>query len=314
MNTIYAITTSDSNKLILESAWTANQNSELLKGYTAMIPLDIGKNTILIAYNKSEQKTDTFRLTDNAPWIEKIDSHIDLSDGQWDSLNTFVLGNHNHLMAYQKDKGIFGFYQISDDLSSSKPYRFSNSRVTPTDGFSTIAPLTSLGQQYFLGYDFDSGKVASFGLTVKTSSWNSPPLRAQNIWYHQWSPGWDHFAFFQLGEANFFFKINKKRLNVNIDHILDDPANGGVPIGTHLERKLPDADSISSVTMIPWENGEPYLLTHIDKSGSTIIYRINSDCRGFTKLGETITQKDISLVVPYKIGNKTFVLFYGEKI
>lgn len=312
MSVIYSIKSSDSNKLTLEEVLVQN-GSGLANGYTAMVPIQIGKDVILFAYNKSTQKTDTYKLTNSTPWIDKVDSQIDLSEGQWDTLSTFILGNNNYLMAYQKDNGLFGFYQISDDLSSSKPYRFSNSRATPTDGFSTISPIVSLGQQYFLGYSFDSGKVASFSLTVKTSSWNSPPLRAQNIWYHQWSPGWDHFAFFQFGEANFFFKINKKRLNVNIDHILDDPANGGVPIGSHLERKLPDADSISSTAMVPWENDEPYLLTYIDKSGSTIIYRINPDCKGFTNLGETSTQKDISIIVPYRIGNKTFALFYGEE-
>ena len=276
-----------------------------------MTSLRIGKDTILVAYSKSDQKTDTYRLSSSEPWIEKIDSNIDLSDAKWDLLDTFVLGNNNFLMTYEKERGTFGFYQISDDLSSSNPYRFSNSRATPTQGFSTIAPIEAWGQQYFLGYDFDKGTVASFSLSVKTSSWNSPPLRAQNIWYHQWSPGWTHFAFFQLGEANFFFKINKNRLNVNIDHILDDPANGGIPIGSHLERKLPDADSISTTSMIPWENGETYLLTHIDEKGTTTIYRINPDCRSFTNLGETNTKKNTSIIVPYRIGNKTFVLFYG---
>ncbi|EGG42055.1 hypothetical protein Nlim_1070 [Candidatus Nitrosarchaeum limnium SFB1] len=310
MNSIYSIISSQS-KLVFGQVWTENQNTEIANGYTAMIPINIGKDVILFAYNKNAQKTDTFRLTNSAPWVSKVDSQIDLSDGQWDSLNTFVLGNNNYLMTYQKDNGVFGFYQITDDLQSSKPFKFSNSRETPTTGFTTIVPLTSLDQQYFLGYDFDLGKVASFSLMVKTSSWNSPPLRAQNIWYHQWSPGWTHFAFFKLGETNFFFKINKKRLNVNIDHILDDPANGGIPIGTHLEKKLPNADSISNVVMIPWENGEPYLLTYINTSGSAIVYKINADCKGFVNIGESITQKNVSMIIPYCIGNKTFTLFYG---
>jgi len=309
MSIIYSIKSSDSNKIAFEQVWESD-NTGLADGHTAMVPVQIGKNKILFAFNKSTKKAETYKLTNSAPWIEKIDSQIDLSDGEWDVLSTFILGNVNYLMTYQKDKGLFGFYQIKDDLSLSKPYKFSNSRDTPTDGFTTIAPLTSLDQQYFLGYNYDLGKVASFSLTVKPSSWNAP-LRANNIWYHQWSPGWTHFSFFKFGNANFFFKINKKRLNVNVDRILDDPANGGVPIGTHLEKVLPNTEDISATTMIPWENDEPYLLTHIDTSGATTIYRINGDCKGFTNMGDATTQKDVSIIVPYRIGDQTFTLFYG---
>lgn len=316
MNTIYSIKSSpNSNQIILDPVWTQNAETGMVKGYTAMIPIPIGESVVLFAYNKTTQKTDTYALSSGMPWVQQVKSGVELSGGPWDILSTFVLGNNPYLMTYRKDTGAFGFYHIANDLSISTPYLPKSPRATPTMGFTTVVPFTSHDQQYFLGYDFDTGTVAISSLVVKTSSRWGIPLFAQNVWYHKWSNGWTHFAFFKFGDSNFFFKINMANPNVNIDHIHDDPTRGAIEVIRHLERvknQISERDAllISIVANVPWENDEPYLLTHTATSGSTAVYRIHADCRGWTKLCDSVTQKDVSMVVPYRIGDNTYALFY----
>jgi hypothetical protein len=313
MNAIYSIKSSPvSNEVILDPVWTQSGETGLAQGYTSLLPIRTKEGLVLFAYNRTSQKTDTFRLLNSAPWIQKKESSVDLSKGPWDNLGTFVLGNITYLMTYRRETGAFGFFQLANDLSSvSEPYIFQLSRVTSTKGFTTVAPFTSLGRQYFIGYDFDSGMVGAFALSVRVSSpANVPPLHAENIWYHQWSNGWTHFAFFQLGGANFFFKINTERLKINIDHIHDDPSSGANPVGTKFSDQLPDAFSLNAVAKIPWTSEEPYLLTYIASSGSSAIYRIHADCRSLTKVADSITQKNSTRVIPYRIANDAFALFY----
>jgi len=52
---------------------------------------------------------------------------------------------------------------------------------------------------------------------------DAPPLQTMNVWSWVWAHGWTHFAFFQFGGENFFFKINVAFPNVNIDHLSLDP-------------------------------------------------------------------------------------------
>lgn len=314
MNRIYAITSKRASKTVaLDAVRTQNADADLAAGYTSLIPVQIGKSLVLFAYNKATQKTDTYTLSDRVPWVRVAKPHPDLSgEDSWDTIDTFVLGNQPYLVTYCRGSGAFGFYQVASDLSVSKPYRLAWVRNTPTTGFTTVAPYTSLGQQYVLGYDFDTGTVANFSLVVTSSSADGvPPLRIQNVWYHQWARGWTHFAFFQLGGANFFFKINTARLNVNIDHMQDNPAAGSVEVGSYLQSQLPDATFINISAHLPWSNGEPYLLTYIASNGVTAIYRIHADCLGWTKVHESATVIHSEMIIPYRIGNKTYALFYG---
>lgn len=312
MTSIYAIKPAP-NGVTFNQVW-AQAASGLAAGYTALVPVQVGAATALFAYNKTTQKADVYTLTDSAPWVQLSSAKIDLAGPAWDSLSTFVLGNDPYLMTYEREHGNFGFYRIANDLTVSKPYTFYFARNTPTHGFTTVAAYTSLGQVTFTGYDFDTGIVANFSLAVTSSSADGvPPLLAQNLWYHQWAKGWTRFAFFQLGGANFFFKINTAKLNVNIDHMQDNPAAGSVEVGSYLQAQLPDALSITNTAHVPWSNGEPYLLTYIASSGATVVYRIHADCQGWTNLNACTTEKDASQTVPYRIGNTSFVLFYQDK-
>ncbi|HTB12044.1 MAG TPA: hypothetical protein VK752_10745 [Bryobacteraceae bacterium] len=308
MSTIYSIKPDPAKGgVTLDQVWTGGA---LASGYSNFVPV----NNALFAYNKSTDKTDVYTLSSGAPWIAPSGAHPDLSGGPWDNLSTFVLGNQRYLLTYRRDNGTFGFYSVNADLSVSPPYLFVLPRNTPSKGFTEVAPFSSIGQQFVLGYDHDTGHVANFSVAVISSSAGGvPPLLALNIWDHHWAKNWTCFAFFQLGGANFFFKINRvegKVNNVNIDHIQDNPAMGTVEIGTYLQEKLPDALSISIVAPVPWDDGEPYLLTYIASSGATVVYRIHADCQGWTSLNASTTIKGATQAVPYRIGNATYVLFY----
>jgi hypothetical protein len=311
MTAIYALKPGTGG-VSLDPVWQATEG--LAKGYTALVAVQVGTTTALYAYNKATQKTDVYTLTGGAPWVQPAAVKVELTGPAWDSLATFVLGNEPYLMTYEREHGTFGFFRIAGDLSVSKPYSFAFARNTPTRGFTTVAAYSSLSQLTFTGYDFDTGIVANFSLAITPSSaGDAPPLLAQNVWYHQWAKGWTHFAFFQLGGANFFFKINTAKLNVNIDHMQDNPAMGSVEVGSYLQAQLPDALSITSAAHVPWDNGEPYLLTYIASSGAAVVYRIHADCQGWTSVGSCAAEKNASQTIPYRVGGTTFVLFYQDK-
>jgi hypothetical protein len=284
-------------------------------GYTNITPVQTDDTQYLCAYNATTGAADLYLVADADPWLTLVESRIDLTSGPWEKLTTFTLGNELYLLTYRAEDGMFGFYHLSKDLSTSPPYLFYFSRNTPTIGFTEIAAVSSLGSQYVLGYNFSDGTVAAFSVNVTTSSSGGvPPLVALNVWYHHWAKDWTHFAFFQLGGANFFFKINTGKLNVNIDHLNDNPALGTVEVGSFLMPQLPDALAITNAAIIPWAHGDPYLITYIASSGATAILRIHGDCLGWTKQAERTIIAGASLVVPYAAGKTSYVLFYGAAV
>ncbi|NTY37136.1 MULTISPECIES: hypothetical protein [Burkholderia cepacia complex] len=308
MSSIYSISpVKGSDQVALEQVCSGAQ---LPAGYSSFTVLRTGERTHLIAYDKATQRTDAYALTGQAPWVSAVDAKLDLSGGPWDNLDTFVLGNVHYLLTYRADTGTFGFFTVKEGLATSPPYTFALPRNTPTHNFTDIAPYTSLGQQYLLGYDVNTGQVANFSVAVTpVSKGGVPPLLALNVWYHQWAKGWTQFSFFQLGGANFFFKINTAKLNVNIDHIQDNPALGTVEVGSYLQGQLPDALRISSAACVPWAHGEPYLITYIAQDGTTAVYRIHADCLGWTPVGSTATPSGAARVVPYRLGDTSYALF-----
>jgi hypothetical protein len=312
MTSIHAIRPgSGFGSVALDPVWTA-AGGPLGAGYTSLLPVSLGDRLALFAHDRAARRTDAFTLGDADPWVRAAGVQPDLDHAGWDSLSTFVLGNEPYLMAYERQQGKFAFFRVAPDLSVSKPYSFAYLRNTPTAGFTAVAPYTSLGQVYFTGYNFDDGTVANFSLAVtSTSAQGVPPLQALNVWYHHWAKGWTRFAFFQLGGANFFFKINTAKLNVNIDHMQDDPAQGSVEVGSYLQGQLPDALDITHAAIVPWADGEPVLLTYIAPSGRTAVYRIHADAQGWTRLGEVTLEANASQAVTYRIGGASFLLLYG---
>jgi len=68
----------------------------------------------------------------------------------------------------------------------------------------------------------------------------------RSFWTKEWAQGWTRFAFFKMGGENFFLKTNPPHKNVNIDHMVDNPAEGSHPVGTHLPLAL-DLDVVAAV-------------------------------------------------------------------
>jgi hypothetical protein len=313
-NRIYAVRSDASGKVSLQQVWAQESESGLGVGYSTLASMQIRERVILVGYDKATQATAAFSVNAADPWIQPLDSRIDLTGGPWDIVQSFVFGNDSYLMTYRADVGEFGIFKIGSDLSASPPYTFVYPRNWPTKDFTTVVPFASLGAQYILCYNFEHGTVAIYNLTAITSApGGMPALLGQNVWYHTWARGWTHFAFFQLGGANFFFKINLAKLNVNIDHIQDNPAAGTVEVGSWLQSQLPDAELIDVAANIPWAHGEPYLITYIASTGKTEVLRVHANCLGWTHLGSAVTVADASILVPYRIGDESYVLFYGGK-
>lgn len=310
------------DQVSFDRVWHSADGGGLADGYTNATSVRLGDGLFLCAYNKTTGGADLYTLAGAAPWIKLVDSRIDLHAGEvaafkhgfWENLSSFVLGGDSYLLTYRPNDGTFGFFRLSQDRSASPPYTFSMPRNTPTPNFTTVAPFTSLGAQYVLGYNFNDGTVAAYSVSVITSAADGvPPLNALNVWYHHWAKNWTRFAFFQLGGSNFFFKINTGKLNVNIDHLQDNPALGTVEVGSRLDQQLPDALSIDIAAVVPWSHGDPRLLTYIASSGVTAFYRIHGDCLGWTKLAANTdtTVAGAIMVIPYHVGDDSYALFYG---
>lgn len=283
----------------------------LPEGYTSLLPIQIDSKQYLFAFNNSTKLLDVYGISnDSASFTQLIKDSKELDFKAWEILRCFTLGNRKYIMGYEALGGFLGFYEINADLSLSKPYLFENQRSWPTQGFSEVTPIVIVGLLYVLCYDDKKGTVAIFSLEVIASSPNGvPPLNMLNVWYHQWARGWENFAFFTLGQSNFFFKINKAKLNVNIDHILDNPQMGSVEIGSYLQNQLPNAMDVTISAVIPWENGEPYISTYDGKTKNINIYRIHADCQGWTLLNTTLVD-DSTKMISYRIGSTSFILIY----
>jgi len=285
----------------------------LANGYDNLLNVIVNSKNYLFAYTKQSGTFDIYLLSENAPYFKLVKSgSTELNAKPWDILKTFVLGNKNYLMAYEKKDGFFGFYEITDDLSLSKnPYLFFNKRDWKTQNFTTVEPMVSLGLMYIICYDSGMGTVAAFSLDVISQTTNDiPPLNMLNVWYHHWAKYWENFVFFQFGQSNFFFKINKGKLNVNIDHMQDNPSQGSVEIGSWLQDKLPNAIDVSLATKVQWKYSTPHFLTFNPKAQIAGLYRIHADCQGWTKLDE-VTIQQASILCSYQIGQTSYVLFYN---
>ena len=286
----------------------------LPKGYSNIVPTTIKSVQYLFAYSKTDSKLDIYEVTESEnSFVLKVSDYKMCDNKDWDIFDIFVLGNLNYILAYNKERGYVGIYQIYDDLSLSRvPFIYLNKRDTPTKEFTTIKVLESLGNMYLCCYDTNSGRVAAFSINIIHKSDNgSPAIRMLNVWYHHWARCWENFVFFQFGGSNFFFKINNGKLNVNIDHLQDDPANGSVEVGSHLEHQLPNALDVKLSSLVPWPNDSPHFITFNPKSETASLHEIHANCRGWTNKCET-TVPDASQIVSYMINGISYVLFYNE--
>jgi hypothetical protein len=294
-------------ELSVTQVWEQDGAEPLGPGYRHLFPVRVAGDLILVGVDEAGAAT-AFRVDEDGPGITPVESAIDL-DGPRDVIEPFVLGNVPHLLAYTSKEGQFAFIPLGDDLSSKPPYRYRRAHEPGvTRGFDVTYPMSVGGAIYYMCYGFDSGNVFIYSLkATSTSPPSSAPLVSGPVWIHQWARRWTRFAFFQLGGENFFLKTNVGRLNVNIDHVLDDPADGTVEVATYLD--LEDALDLDIVRSFYLESGDPYFLTYM-RSGKTTVNRFRGDCRGWTTQATLTAPSDATHVVPLQFGDRCLVLFY----
>ncbi|MBU7001103.1 MAG: hypothetical protein HXS41_06005 [Theionarchaea archaeon] len=286
------------NTLIVEQVWSVATGT-LPEGYTSIFPFAINSDSYMLMYDKTTHEADMY-LIKGTTWMNRVASQ-DLDSG-FDIMNSFLLANQPHILAYNAKSGTFEFFLIEQNLTLSLLYTYSKSYGDDaTVGYTTVQPFSYRGSVYYLCYNFDTGGIAVYQLSVPETE----PLKTTGIYLHEWAQGWTRFAFFKVGGENFFLKTNTKYVNVNIDHIVDDPSQGSHPVGTHLN--LPqDLDTVAAFSM---NGGDPYFVTY-KKSGETTFNRIHGDCLGWTQEAALSTVEDASLAVPFQIGSMNYVLIY----
>lgn len=305
--TLYSVQpSSKAGALAVEPVWKQDGTSPLASGYRHLLPVSVGGATYVIAVDEANAVS-AFRIEDSDPWVVPVDSQLDIG-GPWDVIEPFEIGNVPHLLAYSSDDGGFSFIPLTDELGTKPPYQYSRRRDPGmTKGFDVTSPVVINGAVYYLCYSFDGGQVYIYSLDVVASSPPSrAPLISKPVWLHQWARRWTRFAFFELGGESYFLKTNVGKLNVNIDHIQDNPADGTVEVGTYLD--LEDALDLDIVRAFYLGGGNPYFVTYM-KSGKTTLNRFNGDCRGWTTEARLDTVAEATQIVPIQSGEICYLLF-----
>jgi hypothetical protein len=292
----------------LIEVFSGDAGTILKRKYTAMSAASVSGVGFLVAYNKDGGDADIYRLHDGNPWINYATT-ISVGAG-WDLVEMFILGNQPHLVFYQRSNGTFSIFPLNDQLNSTSHFQYvRNHDPGVTQGFTTVKAFSNHGVVVVLGYDFDSGRVAMYALSVvATSPPGVSPIAASNAWAHLWARGWTRFAFFQLGGENFFLKTNTVWTNVNIDHIMDNPKDGTSEVATHMEKDDPEILSMDLFHAFYLRNGDPHFLAY-KSDGATNLYRINSDCQGWTKLSTSNTVSSTERILAVKIGGSQYFVF-----
>jgi hypothetical protein len=308
--TLYAVKP-DAGQLAVEQVWSQPGAGPLPAGSAHLVPVPTEQGLNLLAVSAAGQVT-VLRVTEKEPWFEPVAGNVDLG-GSWDAVKPFTLANLPYLMAYTAHDGQFSFIPLPGGRQSQVPYRYNRRHHPgPTAGFDMVSPVVVNGGCYVLCYASDTGDVALHELRVLArtpggSPPGTPPLLASPTWIHQWARDWTRFAFFTLGGEAFFLKTNVGKLNVNIDHVLDDPTEGTVEVGTYLH--LDDALSLDIVEPFTLNGGDPYFVAY-RRDGQTVLYRIHGDCQGWSAKARLQAVTGAGKLVPLRIGDTCLLLFY----
>jgi hypothetical protein len=307
--TLYAVQPGDKPEtLILDEIWQGSD--PLTGGYTQIVPLTIEDKSYLLGVDGKGQAS-VFEVTVSAPYLSQVET-LSLAQG-WDIIEPFLLGNQPYLLAYESKSGSFSIFAVGPDLTVGVPFEYRRARPPGvTSGFDVTKPLSVNGLLYLLTYSSTDGTVNAYSLQMLSSPAagspeGAPALQINPVWLHSWAKEWTRFAFFQLGGENFFLKTNVGKLNVNIDHVLDDPSEGTVEVGTYLT--LENALELDIVSAFYLGGGDPYFVAYQD-DGATTLYRFHSDCQGWTKQLAVQTVATASRIVPIEVSGQTLLLFY----
>jgi hypothetical protein len=254
-----------------------------------------GAEPRLIVYDSSSARA--FAYTLDAGSVElSAEASFNVGTG-WDIVEAFVSNQSPYLMCYRSSDGTFAFYNLADSLSPPMTFSLTHNPGM-TKGYTSVKCFRAREGAAFLGYNEGNGSVGIYSF--------APSSTPRCEWWHQWAAGWTRFALFQYGAENFFFKTNVKKLNVNIDHVLDDLTAGTVEVGTQLP--LDNALQLAVVEPLTLANGEPHFVAYMP-DGTTQISRFNGDCLGTTQLARWNSLAQATHAVPYRLGGDAFVLF-----
>jgi hypothetical protein len=312
MPTLYRLApTRTANQLSVEQVWSQSGGGPLAPGYSQLVTLDVAGTPHLLAVEAGSGAVTAFALQDGEPWFTELRSDLSL-EGDYEIVEPFVLGGVPYLLAYAAGSGNMEFYPVGVDLGLGTPYKYFRTRPPGvTQGFTVTKPIVVAGFVYILCYAAATGAVNAYSLSVIATAQagspaGSPPLLATNVWNHFWAHDWTNFAFFQLGGENFFFKINTGELNVNIDHMQDEPARGTVEVGTHLE--LENALRLNIVRSFEL-GGDPYFITYMTE-GTATVNRFRGDCPGWVPQASLTMATGAGDIVPLRVGASNYALFY----
>jgi hypothetical protein len=293
-------------QLQLQQVWTDTAPGVFATDYQHVVSIDVAGNRYIVGIDHQGSAT-SFRFDAAHPSFASSPSKLDLR-GMWDIVEPFTLGNLPYLLAYRAKTGEFSFFPVADDMSARQPLDYARHHPPgETVNFDVAQPVVINNALYYLGYSFTNGTVNIYSLSVTpVANGGSPPLISTPVWVHQWAPAWTRFAFFQMGGGAYFLKTNVTWPNVNIDHILDDPRQGTVEMGTHLS--LDDAPNLNLVRPFYLDDGEPYFVTYLN-DGKTALNRFHSDCKGWTTEVRCQTVSNATHLLPIQQEGKCFLLF-----
>jgi hypothetical protein len=305
--TIYHIEDSDQGTLRLSEMWS--EEKFLAENYTSVFPLSLAGREWLVGYANDANAAAVFSLEAGPPVVSKTPHELAIGTG-WDIVRPFTLGDVTYLMCYRRHDGLFSFFTLTDDFGVSPPYGWAHPRDPGLSvGFTTVAPVVCSNRVVMLGYNVDTGNVVLYSVSVvaRSSAPNVPPLEMHHVWQRSWAKGWVRFGFFVLGTGTYFLKTNIVRPNVNIDHVLDDPAGGTAEVATHMS--LDGALDLTICETFPLHDGDPFFCAY-KADGTTTIYRIHGDCRGWTAVCATQCAAQAKTIVPLTIEARAALLFY----
>jgi hypothetical protein len=220
----------------------------------------------------------------------------------YQALSPFWLGGQLHLLAYSRDAGILDFFRVTA-TGFQHLYRYQRTYGDTTAGFTTVHAFSYRDRCLLMGYNADTGASRIYGIQVPPQA----PLSISPLWQSDWAKGWQDFCFFQLGGENFFFKHNPTYQAVNIDHYMDDPAQGSHPVGTG----LPLPQETSAAVTLALQEGPGFAGYRAD-NGQLTVNRFHSDCQGWQQQAQVQAGQGYAQLLAIPCGDGTSLLaLYG---
>ncbi|MCG8409004.1 MAG: hypothetical protein MI923_27680 [Phycisphaerales bacterium] len=267
---------------------------------TSLAAFEHGKSTYVLGYEKSTGKATVFEAYDEASGTFMKEIGSDALPSGSAIVEPFHVARQPWFLTYDPASEYGEFVEVGADLSL-KPVSY---KAPIGTGFSTVHPFAYRYGMYFVAYDIENGHVARYQLSVPAGG----PMYAAKTWTDLWAQGWTRFAFFEFGGEIFFIKTNLKHEKVNIDHFMDNANEGSHPV---LDIDVPaQMAGLHAVSTFSNARGDPYFVTY-RSNGEMTYNRFYGNCLGWTVEANSNSIANASLLCPFTVGAKNFVLLYA---